>query len=305
MAKRNRSTLKNYFSKGSLPSSEHFSDLIDSCLNSLEEGFDKSVNEGFKVSSLEEDAHLLSFYRQNAPQQQLWSIKFDTQIDALLFSSPNAQYATQESGAEANGNAGGVSGESQGPQSVLALSPNACVGINCDRPTHTLEVNGTVKASGRKGGAFEEETPEILPVRADGNWHSISPKLEGCQALEVVAGVGIKSTGRYGMLRAIAMNACDPDAWWFDIFNWFNVKTSIKSQHAYYTSSADKLCLRWVKESKKKGDGSEAYRPYYLQIRSNTDYGEGVYIRYHITKLWFDNYMQECILTKEEAGDES
>ncbi|MGX9460841.1 hypothetical protein ACWXWU_06285 [Shewanella sp. A14] len=309
MAKRNRSTLKNYFRKGALPSADHFSDLIDSCLNTLEEGFDKSVNEGFRVSSLEENAHLMSFYRENAPEQQLWSIQFDKEIDALLFSSPNAQYANKEAGNKPDStndisSSPGNSAESLGAQSLLALSPNDCVGINCDRPSHTLEVNGTFKSSGRKGGAFEKATPKILPVKADGNWHTISPKLEGCQALEIMAGVGIKSSGRYGLLRAIAMNTCDPDSWWFDVFNWFNVKSSIKSQHAYYTSSADKLCLRWIKD-KEKPQKSEAYRPYYLQIRSNTDYGDGIYIRYHITKLWFDDYMQDCIMTKEEAGDEN
>ncbi|KVX02771.1 hypothetical protein [Shewanella frigidimarina] len=311
MAKRNRSTLKNYFRKGALPSADHFSDLIDSCLNTLEEGFDKSVNDGFKVSSLEENAHLMSFYRESAPDQQLWSIQFDKEIDVLLFSSPQVQHANKEaenklSGSNGTSAAPDKSGSEQGAQSLLALSPNACVGINCDRPSHTLEVNGTLKSSGRKGGAFEKANTGILPVKADGNWHTISPKLEGCQALEIMAGVGIKSTGRYGLLRAVAMNSCDPDSWWFDVFNWFNVKTSIKSQHAYYTSSADKLCLRWVKQKQQeKGQRSEAYRPYYLQIRSNTDYGEGIYIRYHITKLWFDDYMQDCILSPEEAGDEN
>ncbi|MBW3530706.1 hypothetical protein [Shewanella sp. NKUCC06_TVS] len=304
MPKRNRSTLKNYFRKGALPSAEHFSDLIDSCLNTLEEGFDKSVNEGFKVSSLEDNANLMSFYRKNAPEQQLWSIQFDKEIDALLFNSPNAQSVSKEAASrQSSTNDVGEPKKNTEPlaaQSLLALSPNACVGINCDRPSHTLEVNGTLKSNGRKGGAFEQLNPAIKPIKADGNWHTISPTLEGCQALEIVAGVGIKRMGRYGLLRAVAMNTCAPDSWWFDVFNWFNIKTSIKSQHAYYTSAADKLCLRWI-----KGKTNEAYRPYYLQIRSNTDYGEGIYIRYHITQLWFDDYMQDCIMTEEEAKDEN
>ncbi|NRD75151.1 hypothetical protein HQQ94_18385 [Shewanella sp. VB17] len=289
MAKRNRSTLKNYFRKGALPAADHFSDLIDSCLNTLEEGFDKSINEGFKVSSLEDNANLMSFYRDSTPNTILWSIHFDKDIDAMLFSAPNVQYS-QTSPL--------IKPESA---SVLSLTPTACVGINCDKPSETLEVNGTVKSIGRLGGAFEKELG-LTSVKADGQWHNISPKLEGCHAFEVMAGVGIKSSGRYALIRSIAMNTCDPDRYWFDIFNWFSHKKTIKSQHAYYLSTGDKLLLRWVKADNYQTK-DEAYRPYYLQIRTRTDYGEGVFIRYHITQMWFDQYMTQSEALMDKDSD--
>ncbi|NQZ13061.1 MAG: hypothetical protein HRT35_38435, partial [Algicola sp.] len=74
MAKRNRSTLRNYFRVGAMPSAEHFADLVDSSINKLEEGFDKTPADGFKVSSLEDNAKLVSFYRDTAPNVSLWSI---------------------------------------------------------------------------------------------------------------------------------------------------------------------------------------------------------------------------------------
>ncbi|AQS39597.1 hypothetical protein Sps_04512 [Shewanella psychrophila] len=290
MAKRNRSTLKNYFRKGALPQTEHFSDLIDSCLNTLEKGFDKSVNEGFKISSLEENANLLSFYRDSEPEQVLWSIKFDQEIDSLLFKAPEKQTLAS----------GQVSGKPA--PSALCISPHGRLGINQDKPMHALDVNGMIQASGRLGNAFEEQNGPGT-VKADGQWHNITPVLEGVQAFEVTAGVGIKRTGRYAMLRAIAMNTCNPSRLWFDLFNWFTFKKPIKCQHAYYSSSSDKLAIRWVNAPQSK-EGSSAYRPYYLQVKSNTDYGGGVNICFHITKLWADEYMQECHEAQAEVSHE-
>ncbi len=51
MAKQTRDTLKQFFSAGKLPTEEHFSDLIDSSLNTLDEGFDKSEEFGFENHS--------------------------------------------------------------------------------------------------------------------------------------------------------------------------------------------------------------------------------------------------------------
>ena len=65
MTKRNRNTLKNYFLNGSVPNQDQFKDLIDSNLNIIDEGFDKSPDEGLKVSQLGDSGRLISFFKDN------------------------------------------------------------------------------------------------------------------------------------------------------------------------------------------------------------------------------------------------
>ncbi len=264
---------------GAMPTAEHFTDLIDSSLNTLEEGFDKTVEQGFKVSALADNATLVSFYRDSAPQNSLWSISFDLHCDSLLFkknSQPDADIASEDE------------------QAVLSLTQKGFVGINNAKPARALDIKGVIKSDGRIGS----QQGQALDIPADGNWHNISPKLEGCQAFEIMAGVGIKRSGRYGFIHATALNTCNPTGFWSNIFNR---KNPIKSQHGYYNSSADKLKLRWIQAETDVGS-NESYRPYYLQIRSNSSYGEGVLIRYHISKLWFDAYMQGSQSLDDEAN---
>ncbi|MEI8598240.1 hypothetical protein P4S64_13590 [Vibrio sp. M60_M31a] len=60
-------------------------------------------------------------------------------------------------------------------------------------------------------------------------------------------------------------------------------------------SCRQELKLRWLHETEK---GTK--RPYRLQIRTNTSYGDNRYIRYHITKLWDDDYMTNCEIVQED-----
>jgi hypothetical protein len=286
MAKRNRSTLRNYFHQGARPSAEHFADLIDSSLNMLDQGFDKTAEDGFKISSLEENAKLMTFYRKTDPKQTLWSISYDCNIDSLLFCNNSASQSHTKGSSETD--------TAEPTSTVLSMTQEGFVGINTRSPSQALEVNGVIKSSGRLGTNLGDK----YAIPADGQWHNITTRLEGCQTLEVVAGVGIKRSGRYGMLHAIAMNTCQPSKSWLNIFNWRN---PIKSQSAFYHSSADRLKLRWV-NAPQNDDNNEANRPYYLQIKSSTNYGADIYIRYHLTQLWFDAYMHDSVAPDLEKG---
>jgi len=117
-------------------------------------------------------------------------------------------------------------------------------------------------------------------VPADSQWHNISGPLNGCQAFEVMAGVGNKGTGKYALMKAVALNTFNPRGL---LFNLFNLKKRIKYQQAYYLSRSNRIKLRW------QGKGGE----YFLQMRSNCHYGEGVRIRFYLTQLWFDQDMSE------------
>lgn len=282
MAKRNRSTLRNYFRAGAMPNEDHFNDLIDSTLNTLEEGFDKTAEHGLKISSLENKANLVTFYRDTMPKNPLWAIKYHQQSDTLNFT---AQAQNIQSKVNDNNPLNKPS------QSVLSLSQAGRIGVNNAEPLHTLDVKGVIKTDGLVGTSLHNKA-----IPADGHWHNISEKLEGCQAFDVVLGVGIKRSGRYALLKACAMNTCAPVDYLWGLITW---KKPIKSQQAHYRSSADKIKLRWV-TAPKDIDDNLSYRPYYLQAKTNTSYGDGVFIRGHITRLWFDEYMQDSIVDDNE-----
>jgi hypothetical protein len=128
-------------------------------------------------------------------------------------------------------------------------------------------------------------------VAADGQWHDLTPDLHGCHAFEVTAGVGLEGQkkGRYALLHAFAMNTFNPEKHWF---NFFLRKKAIRCQHAWYLSRGDRMRLRWVGQSVIK-NGSGDHHAYRLQIRSVTDYGEGISIRYSLIQLWFDHFMAQ------------
>lgn len=46
----NRSTLKGFFQKGKVPTEAHFTNLIDSTLNKLDDGIAKTVEHGLKLA---------------------------------------------------------------------------------------------------------------------------------------------------------------------------------------------------------------------------------------------------------------
>lgn len=269
MAKRNRSTLKNYFRHGTMPSAEHFSDLIDSCVNQSDEGFIKPAETGLQLRALDQQ-HLLSFYQQNSPDTPLWHVGFAPQsINLQVFANPVADITDENP---------------EGSETVQAISlsmtPKGQVGINNAAPRQALDVNGTIASQGRMGSAMID-----TPVPADGEWHDITPELEGCHMFEVVAGIGIRYSGRYALAHAIAINTCAPNKRWW---HWGD-KNPIHMTQAFFHSSADKIQLRW-----RQHNHLGTLRPYALQIRTNTPFGADQTIQYHITQLWNDPFMQQC-----------
>ncbi|SMO48704.1 adhesin [Gracilimonas mengyeensis] len=158
-------------------------------------------------------------------------------------------------------------------EEVMSFSPDGKVGIGKEVPEETLDVNGTVAMKGRKGsytdGKQEESVKQKVP--ADGKWHNILTGLDGCHAYEIMAGVGKKKSGQYALLHAIALSTFG---------GWRTGK--IRKTQAHYRWFWHKIMLRW------KGS---TYN-YSLQMRTMIDYGENESISYHITRLWFDDYMK-------------
>jgi hypothetical protein len=263
MAKKNRSTLKRFFREGALPSEDQFGDLIDSCLNTIDEGFDKTPENGFEISLIGDHERLISFFRTAAAKDVVWSINYDKEQDRLLITKPSA--------------------ETDVPP-AMTFTADGRVGVKKISPDHELDVEGVVAAHGRIGGNPDRQKT----ISADGDWHNITGALYGCQALEIMAGVGSKGTGRYALMNATAINAFNPSGW---IFNFLNLKKKIKYHQSYYLARGNRIKLRWY------GEGDE----YRLQMKTHCDYGEGVKIRYYITRLWFDEDMSESWAQGEEG----
>jgi hypothetical protein len=257
MARKNRKTLKNYFKNGRLPSQNHFVDLIDSALNVIDEGFDRSAADGFKVSQLGNDGKLISFFKNIDVKSPLWSLKVDWQSGNLFLGSAENE-------------------------NILTLSPNNRVGINQENPAYELDVRGTVASNGRIG------RPGAQTAHANGEWQDLTETLRGCHAFEIMAGVGQTGTGKYALLHAVALKT-------------FDAEGEIKYHQAHYGSKCHRMKLRW----QDLGD-----KQYKLQIKTGNCYGNGdargrrqpdqdvgIYIRYYLTSLWFDEMM-----TDSQAG---
>ena len=278
MAKRNRSTLKNYFRQGTMPSAEHFSDLIDSCVNQVEEGFIKPPATGLQLKALDQE-HILSFYQQNHPNLPIWHVGFAPQETNLqIFSNPKANLAEDSDP---------FTQTDREPAINLSMTAQGHVGINTATPRQTLDVNGTIAAHGRMGTQLLDS-----PIPADGQWHDITPELEGCHMFEVVAGIGIQHSGRYALAHALAINTCAPNKHWWQ---WHD-KNPINVTQAHFHSAADKIKFRW-----RQDNHEGTVRPYVLQMCTNTSFGENQTIQYHITRLWNDPFMEHCqLMLKDE-----
>lgn len=264
MAKKNRTTLKRYFQKGALPTEDQFGDLIDSNLNTIDEGFDKSPENGFEISLVGDHHRLISFFKSGAAKDAVWSIDYDKEKDRLFVKRPNVD---------------------EGKPAAMTFDGDDRVGINQENPLCTLDVGGVIAAQGRLGA--NPDIPKTVP--ADGRWHNITTALEGCHAIEVMAGVGSKGTGKYALVHALALNTFNPRGW---LFNFLNLKKRIKLHQAYYLSRGNRIKLRWLTEGEH----------YYLQMKTTCGYGDSIRIRYYLTSLWFDEEMSES-WKPDESGD--
>ena len=174
MAKRNRITLKKFFVRGKMPTEEHFSDLIDSMLNIVDEGFDKSSDKGLSLAPLDEDGHVASISRKIEDKEAKWSVTLEKSKENLAF----RQFEGKK---------------------VFVLSQDEKVGIGTDSPEHQLHTTKTAGLYGRAGTFASGEVP------ADSKWHNITETLTGCYAFEVIAGCGKVQHGKYALLVATAI----------------------------------------------------------------------------------------------------
>ncbi len=296
MARQDRETLRRYFRPGALPSADHFNDLIESTLNMRDEGFSKTPKDGFQIASIDNHANLISFYDNDELSDSLWQIRFSDDIASGL--QINATY---------------------GDSPLLSFDPKGCIGINQPLPEQALDVNGFIKSKGNIGS--EEKV-----VWADGEYHDITDELTGCQAFEVVAGVGVKGQGIYGILQATAINTYFPNKFYDPVIKFvfgtlysaigtllgrkqsdsefLRSRRGIKTLQSKYQKGQMKI--RW--SQKENGH-------YTLQLKTvcncqqllesiSPGSKDKVRVRYHLKQLWQDSEMLSCIEEAKESNTE-
>lgn len=173
MAKRNRITLKNFFIRGKMPTEEHFADLIDSMLNIVDEGFEKTSKHGLSLAPLDEEGHVASIFQKIEDEKSQWTITLEKVSGNLVVRKWDGS-------------------------KLLTLTEDGKVGLDAGIPQFQFQTSQTAGLYGRAGTYATGEIP------ADSHWHKVIETGEGCFAFEVIAGCGRRQFGKYALLVATA-----------------------------------------------------------------------------------------------------
>lgn len=163
---------------------------------------------------------------------------------------------------------------------VITLYADQTVKIHTD-----VEVEGNVAARSFTGN-FAKSAILSQTAKADGQWYTIPLRndndRDGCRAYRIVAGCGKCGYGKYALLEATVMHC-------------YGRRKRIKTTQSWFGIHFNRIQLRWHKD-----DGHLQ-----LQIRTRSNYGENIIIRYQVTELWNDYYMNlDISQTEENAGTE-
>lgn len=287
MTKQDRPTLKSFFRSGALPTEEEYSDLIDSTVNLMDDGFSKTEADGMQLASKGGSLRIMSLYQGLGTRKPSWVIDHGDKVDGALHLRPDEGKTALEGPAEGDDEAT----DGDGPKLFapnLTLTRNGRMGVNRSAPSWPLDVGGVARMEGRIGTT----THKIPAVRADGEWKDLTHELTGCHAFEIMAGAaGRPGEGRYSLLHAIAMNTFQPRNF---LLNWFFKRRPIRKTRAMYGRYSDRMLLKW-----EDVEGKPLH--YKLRIKTNADFGADQYIRYTITRLWFDTRMTGCTSSSSEG----
>lgn len=270
-----RRTLKNYFKSGKLPNEKHFSDLIDSMVNIIDDGFAKTDDDGLKLAPKlgSEDGHLMSFYKNLSDAHPLLQFSLKDKDNTHGISLENSQGDSYLFIKKSETSIlSGVDGPGDGN-----------IGIRNTDPKFELDVNGTVGMKTRIG------TYKIGFAPGDGKWHEIvtinALTDGGIHAFEIVASIsGEKGKGKYGITHAIAVKA------------YGKSHSKIRCARGWFGLFFNRIDLRWK---------SKDINNYSLEIRTRGHYGmkgtkDFYNIHFHITNLWDESNMSSTEEVTEE-----
>lgn len=202
----NRDSLKRLFSNGNRPNEDNFGSLIDSMVNTVDDGITKNAQDGLALAPEgTESTSVLSFFenfQQNTPD---WLIDLGTSDNpGLSISQPQTE---------------------DGSKLRLFFQKDGKTGIATATPLTDFQVKGILSSDSRMG------TYLVGSVTANGQWHDILTNLNGCRAFEIVAQVGKEHAGKYAMLQAIAVSTFG--------------KSRIRCTQAHYGFCWNKIAIRF------------------------------------------------------------
>ena len=256
----NRATLKGFFSKGKVPTEAQFVHLIDSMINKIDDGFDKTQEDGLRLSATGKDNNVLSIFKSEGEQTPNWQVSLkqeDNGVSGLSFDRP----VMDKDGKRVN-------------KTALTLADSGNIGIGTSTPRASLEVGGVLGVATRVG------TYKVGEVVGDGSWKDIlnGTDIKGMHAFEIVARIdGRPQRGKYAITHAIALSAFGGGS------------NRVKQVRAYHGWFWNRIEFRW------HGNKTTEFT---LQVRTNSNYGlkddkTQFMIRYHVTQLWDDVLFQD------------
>ena len=258
--KLSRRELKARFKAGRMPTEEDFMSLIDSVVNSIDEGFEVNEENGLEVKQKKDSGRLASFFANLTEHMPQWHLNLRKNVESAE-SALNLKTPCMASDESALSIVAPYSGNASKDSGVR-------VGIGKVKPQCELDVNGVVASKGRIG--YENDQ---FVVVADGNWHDVTDVLTGCHCFEIVAGVGGKEgDGKFALAHAIAVNV-------------FNSHPSVKLTQSYSGGRGANIDIRW-----RKCDNKYEYT-LQMRVRHKYDNDGKIKVRYRLTKLWFDTQM--------------
>lgn len=231
MAKTNRRTLKEYFSKGKKPDSGQFADLIDSMLNIVDDGFNKSAERGMLLSPIDDEGAVMEIRRNILDGEPAWVVALGREGELKIHR-----------------------GMDEEPLVVLSQDGRMVLGV---KNKVNLEVSGSIHADSFVGSYLQGK------VAANGQWQNIGEMDYGCLGYHIEAACGLKGKGRYALVEATAMHC-------------FGKHPRIHCARTWFGSRFNKIQFRWRSAGLNCG----------LQVRTRSDYGEDVWVHYHIKRMF-------------------
>jgi hypothetical protein len=249
----NRESLKGFFQKGKVPTEVHFEYLIESNVNKLDDGFNRTDENGLLLAPTSSSNNIISLLKDPVAEHPSWQISLQTDENGTGFSLGNIQETADDRTEHV-------------PR--LFLTEEGKVGINTTAPKTTLDVEGTIACKTRVGAFKFGEVP------GDGHFHDILSNMKEPQAFEVVARIdGPPKKGKYALTHAIVL------------IPYGKSRFRIKQTRAYFGFFWNRIELCCKGEVNDFSLQIRTRSPYI----SDDDQKSILKIRYHITQLWDDS----------------
>jgi len=235
---------------------EAYKALIESTVNLKDDGLEKNEQDGLKLTLTGSSKKLLSFY-ERMKDSPSWSVGLNMD---------------NQEGLTINEGAG---------LSRIFLKTGGHIGVDKTDPNYTLDVAGLVAAEGVVG------TYAHGHADADGDWHPILTRQEGCKAFEIIAHINDGEGKRFAITHAIILISKGVKG------TRKQIKLAQAGSKWLWGRFFNKITFAW----KLNLDDEEGPDLYDLMIKTRTHYGlvddKPKRIFYRVKKLWDKEYELE------------